>query len=279
MCQFCQEHGEGKKWYLQAKNYSEDLLSDLERRKLIVNFFSHPEALPNTIAQLEQVSQSPDFIRAVMTPERSNRQKKSHFGQVLPIEDVERIFSFVTSVVRMACYCRQSVTGPEQRYCYAVSLAPQGGEFTKILRGIDASYLTGPDTAGLETLNKDEALASLHEHEQEGMCHTVWLYAAPFIGSICNCDADCGALRLAKYGMQMMFRAEYVAQVTPELCNGCRECMRICPFGAVRHSVALQKVLIDPRQCHGCGICRTSCPKDAITLYERTSIPVAANIW
>ena len=28
MCEFCIKHGEGKKWYLQAKNYAEDLLSE-----------------------------------------------------------------------------------------------------------------------------------------------------------------------------------------------------------------------------------------------------------
>ncbi len=39
MCQFCIKHGEGKKWYLQAKNYAEDLLSDLRRRNFILNFF------------------------------------------------------------------------------------------------------------------------------------------------------------------------------------------------------------------------------------------------
>ena len=276
MCEFCHEHGEGKKWYLQAKNYSEDLLSDLARRNHIANFFSHPEVIPNIIAQLEKADQSADLLRDVLTPDML---KKTHFGQVLPIEDIERIFGFVTSVVRMACYCRQSVTGPEQRYCYSLSMAPQGGEFIKIIREIDASYLTGPDTAGLETLSKEETLASLREHEQEGMCHTVWLYTAPFIGSICNCDADCAAFRLSTYGTQTLFRAEYVAQVAPELCNDCRECTRICPFGAVRHSAALQKVLIDPRQCYGCGICRAICARDAITLYERTTIPVAANIW
>ena len=26
MCQFCTKHGEGKKWYLQMKNYSDELL-------------------------------------------------------------------------------------------------------------------------------------------------------------------------------------------------------------------------------------------------------------
>ncbi len=32
MCDFCHKHGEGKKWYLEAKNYAEDLLSGLRRR-------------------------------------------------------------------------------------------------------------------------------------------------------------------------------------------------------------------------------------------------------
>ena len=31
MCDFCVQHGEGKKWYVQAKNYAEDLLSDVRR--------------------------------------------------------------------------------------------------------------------------------------------------------------------------------------------------------------------------------------------------------
>ena len=28
MCQFCKEHGEGKKWYLQTKNYAMDMLHE-----------------------------------------------------------------------------------------------------------------------------------------------------------------------------------------------------------------------------------------------------------
>ena len=40
MCEFCIKHGEGKKWYLQAKNYSDDLLSDARRRRFIASFFS-----------------------------------------------------------------------------------------------------------------------------------------------------------------------------------------------------------------------------------------------
>jgi len=211
----------------------------------------------------------------------SNRQKKIHFGQVLPIEDVERIFGFVGSIIRLACFCRQITVGTEQRYCYGVSMAPQGGKFEQIIREIDAGYLTGPDTAGLETLSKDEALDSLREHEKEGLCHTVWTFITPFIGGICNCDrSDCLAMRsTVTYRMPVMFHAEYVAEVNPELCNGCRQCMRVCQFGAISYSAALKKVLIDPRRCYGCGVCRASCTKDAIILRDRSIVPVAATIW
>jgi ferredoxin len=281
MCEFCHKHGEGKKWYLQAKNYSEDLLSDLRRRKFIADFFAHPEDLPRDDTKLEGLNRAPVFIRSVLTPYLSNRQKKVHFGQVLPIEDVERIFSFVSSIVRVACICRQSTVGTEQRYCYGISMAPQGGKFEEIIRAIDVGYLTGPDTAGLETLSKDEAIANLQQHEKEGLCHTVWTFITPFIGGICNCDrSDCYAMRYTiTRGMPVMFRAEYVAEVNPELCNGCRQCMRVCQFGAIGYSAANKKVVIDPRRCYGCGICRATCTKDAITLNDRSAVPIAANIW
>jgi hypothetical protein len=45
MCEFCLKHGEGKKWYLQAKNYSDDLLSDVRRRRFIESFFTDTERL------------------------------------------------------------------------------------------------------------------------------------------------------------------------------------------------------------------------------------------
>ena len=281
MCEFCHKHGEGKKWYLRAENYSADLLSDLKRRKFIADFFSLTEGSPGLLTRLGNLRIMPRFVKSKIVTYRVGSWKELHYGQVLPIEDVERIFGLVSSVVRLPCYCRHINLGTEQRFCYGVSLAPQEGEMFKIIKEIDMDYLTGPDTSGLEELTKEEALENFRQYEKEGLCHTVWTFVTPFIGGICNCDrSDCGAMQTTvTEGVPHMFRAEYVADVNPELCNGCRQCMRVCQFGAIGYSAANKKVFIDPLRCYGCGICRASCTKDAIQLYDRGSVPVAANLW
>ena len=149
------------------------------------------------------------------------------------------------------------------------------------MRGLDKSFLNGPDAAGRETLSKEQALEAFRQHEREGLCHSVWTFRAPFIGGICNCGrADCLAMRCTvTQDVPVMFRAEYVAEVDADACIGCRQCMRVCQFGALTYSAANQKVVIDQRRCYGCGICRSVCAKGAIHLDERAKVPVAANRW
>jgi Pyruvate/2-oxoacid:ferredoxin oxidoreductase delta subunit len=280
MCEFCLKHGEGKTWYLQAKNYSDDLLSDLRRRRFIADFMTGDE-LKQSVGRLAQLDQVPQSLRRLLSRMISWRMKRVHYGQVLPIEDVERIFGMMNSIVRTACICRHVTLGQEKRYCYGISLSPDGGEFTRIVQGLDKSFLGGPDTAGREVLSKEQALALFGEHEQEGLCHTVWTFRAPFIGGICNCDrTDCLAMRCTvTHGVSVMFRAEYVAEVDPDACVGCRQCMRLCQFGAMAYSAANRKVAVDQHACYGCGVCRRACPKDAIHLRERTEVPAAAGRW
>jgi Pyruvate/2-oxoacid:ferredoxin oxidoreductase delta subunit len=281
MCEFCLKHGEGRKWYLQAKNYSDDLLSDVRRRRMVGEFFAHPEHLVRDVERLEKMGRAPAFIRGMLQPIIARKVKKEHFGQVVPIEEVEKIFGFLGSVVRAACICRHVTLGEEKRYCYGVSLAPDGGEMAAILRGIDDSFLAGPDTSGLEAVSKEEALAAFRSYETDGLCHTVWTFRAPFIGGICNCDrSDCLAMRTTvTHNFPVMFRAEYVADAHPEKCVGCRQCMRVCQFGAITYSAATEKVSIDQLRCYGCGICRSVCKQSAIQLTDRSRVPAAANLW
>jgi Pyruvate/2-oxoacid:ferredoxin oxidoreductase delta subunit len=281
MCEFCLKHGEGKKWYLHAQNYSDDLLSDVRRRRMIEEFFSHPGDLASDIDRLGKLQNAPAIIRNLVRRLAVRKMKREHYGQVVPIEEVEKIFGFVNSIVRVACICRHITLGEEQRYCYGISLSPGGGKMAEILMGLDGSFLTGPNTKGLEALSKDEALSAFRDHERDGLCHTVWTFRAPFIGGICNCDrSDCLAMRsTVTYDFPVMFRSEYLAEIDPDMCVGCRQCMRVCQFGAIVYSAATEKASIDQRRCYGCGICRSVCKADAIRLLERSEVPAASGLW
>ena len=280
MCEFCHKHGEGEKWYLQAKNYSEDLLSDLHRRKYIHDFFLNAENKGRNIDRLDDLNRLPAFVQAVVKPFLANRQKKTHYGQVLPLEDVEKIFGFTNSVVRMPCVCRHVTVGTEQRYCYGISMEPgEDTEMGRIIRSIGADYLTGPHTSGLEVVPAETALEQFRELEKKGLIHTVWTFLSPFIGGICNCDLDCLAMRALSKAYPILYRAEYAAEVNADTCSGCRACIKACQFGAIGYSIANEKVAINPLSCYGCGICRSSCTKNAIVLKDRSEVPAAANLW
>ena len=273
MCEFCHQHGEGEKWYLRAEHYAADLLSDLERREYITHFFRDTDRLGKNVARLDTLNRLPAFVQAVVKPWLVNRQKRTHYGQVLPLEDIEKILGFTNSVVRLPCICRHVTMGSEQRYCYGLSMEP-GDDTTmgRLIRSIGADYLTGPHTSGLETLTKDDALEQFKEIDRQGMIHSVWTFMTPFIGGICNCDLNCLAMRAMSKSYPVMFRSEYLATVNPELCSGCQACLKTCQFKAMRVNLKDNKVVIEQESCYGCGLCRTACREVAITLTERQTL-------
>jgi len=95
------------------------------------------------------------------------------------------IFPVCVSVpLGLPCVCRKITLGKEKRYCYGVSIAPDGGKLLRFKDGMEKSYVKGPDTSGFETLSKEEFLEALREHEREGLCHTIWTFRTPFMGGI-----------------------------------------------------------------------------------------------
>lgn len=284
MCESCTKHGEGKKWYLQAKNYSDDLLADTMRRSVVTDFYTAPGPRPPAESPLGKFfalqKTLPDVVRATLTPYRRQLTLSVYRHQVLPIEDIEEIFTFLGSVVRLPCICRLQKHAREQRYCYGLSLKPEGGEFFKIIQSIDKSWVNGPDTSGLEKLTKEQALSNIRGYELEGAFHCVYIFMEPYIAGICNCDrVDCQMMLSETNFPMLMARGEYVAEAELQLCNGCRACMQVCQFGALGFSVANKKIYVDQQKCYGCGICRASCAQNAISLVERSSVPAVANLW
>jgi ferredoxin len=285
MCEFCTEHGEGKTWYLEMKNYADALLyeelSSTQREvvKASTRFewnnrfwesyvlpamggVSAPEPAPSAEAPAQAQPSAEEIL---------GRRMVEHFGQVLPIEDVEKVIDMVDSITRIPCGCRFITMGKaDKRYCFGF--------------GMDKYNILGtfPDAASsLEVLDKEQAKRIFRQYDEEGLIHSIWTGVTPYVVGLCNCDRDCGAYKgyIEMRGVPSFFRAEYVCQVAWDLCTGCKACISQCQFGAQFYSSAMGKVYIDPTRCFGCGVCRAACPTDAIALISRQESPEAATLW
>ena len=269
MCDFCTKHGDGKIWYKNARNYANDLLSDLERRRYIENFLT--TAFKDgfqTLGRLEAIYRKKGKLPEAVTTAMVAKAKQEHFGQVLPIEEISEVVRQAKTVVRMPCACRWNIGKKEERCCYAVSYGPEAW-----YKGIDMGYFGKASDEGLESLSPDTAIAQMQEMEEEGSVHTIWTMMTPFIGAICNCSPEeCLAMRtLSRTRVETMERAEFAAKVDEALCTGCGLCDAQCHFHAIgsvaRSGISLAR--IDPHKCFGCGLCRRACSAGAISLVQR----------
>lgn len=279
MCEFCVKHGEGKKWYLNAKNYSDDLLSDVNRRKLIVRsgyWISDLWNIKIKIARLLPVK-IPVLGRLIKGIIQRD-MKRRHWGQIIPIEDVEKILNFTNCITRIPCICRHLTTGKECRLCFLISLNPDTIGMADV---VDQSYFGGPDVARFEKVDKKWALNFIKETENKGMAHSIWTFDTPFIGALCNCEyaTGCISMKMYKEIVPIMFRGEYAAVVDTDKCVGCGLCVKICQFEAIEIEKNNRKAEIDAKRCYGCGLCRTVCSASSITLRSRGSISEIMNLW
>lgn len=278
MCEFCVKHGEGKKWYLNVKNYSDDLWNDIQRKKTAREHFGLIAHLPNREFKLYKFIYSKFPFLGLMLLRRFKEQfKRKHLGQVVPIEDVEKILSIANSIVRIPCICRNSTTGKNIRYCFAISIDPASIGMAQF---IDSGYFKGPDISNFEKFDKEKALQFMKGLEPTGIIHTVWTVLTPFVGFLCNCGHD-GCIPMMSYReiTPITMKSEYVAEVNYLTCSVCKECVKLCPFNAITFNGIDRKVIIDSKKCYGCGICRSVCKKDAILLVDRSKISDVANVW
>jgi ferredoxin len=280
MCQFCHQHGEGKKWYLRAENYSEELISDMRRRRFIADFIKKTaQGSFELEKELLRAGQAPSVLKNLGFSVIEKRQRRDHYGQVVPIEDVEKVLALANSIVRVPCVCRKKTTGrTDNSFCFGLGIDAE--KLLDIKEAFLESFRPGPEEHLFERLTAAEALDLHRSFEGKGLIHTLWTFKTPFIGGLCNCDrSDCLAMTAYRHGLQLFFRGEYVAEIDLQSCAGCRSCLDVCLFGAIGFPDSNKKASIDPQLCQGCGVCRSACEFEAITLNPRNSHPLASNLW
>jgi ferredoxin len=280
MCQFCATHGDGKRWYLNARNWANDLEADLARRGFVIGFVQGFESGRRGIrAGLSALKAMPRPVADLAREKASEKAKAHHFGQPVPLEDCEKILDIATHVTRVPCVCRGGMTkgSGAESCCMVVTTLPHDG----LLRDAYRGYQGGPGTEGFVPLTKPEAMTFLRRTEQDGLCHTVWTFETPFLAAICNCDlpSGCMAMKLQlEAGVKMMWRGEDVMKLDPESCSGCALCVPLCPFGAITRP-RKGEVKLDRLACWGCGTCRAGCHRGALALEPRAGAADVARLW
>jgi len=156
MCQFCVEHGEGKRWYLEAQNYAFDLESDLARRGYIVDFIQGFDDMRATAITAGNVLEKlPSPLARIGKNAITAHQRKNHFGQPLSLEDCEAVFDVATSITAIPCICRMHERGKgADEVCLLVTSQPVHSVLTEGF----ADYADGPGLDDFHTLTTEETI-------------------------------------------------------------------------------------------------------------------------
>ena len=93
---------------------------------------------------------------------------------------------------------------------------------------------------------------------------------------LADCDVDAADLHLIlKPDVRQThdFSGGKLARVRPEACIGCRRCVEVCQFDAVKLSdvgndIVAKTYAVDAVACEGCGVCVHFCPVKAIDFKE-----------
>lgn len=277
MCQFCVEHGEGERWYLNTANYAHDLASDLDRRGYIIDFISgFGERRQTAIDWMRRLDALPVPLSRLGKSAISSRMQKNHFGQPVPIEECKRILAMSTSITVIPCICRMHAPGKRaDEVCMLVTTQP----IEAVLQEGFADYADGPDLSQFNRMSREDALALLTECEREGLMHSVWTFKTPFTAAICNCNLESGCLAMrmtAGHGLKLMWRGEWVALLDDDRCVNCGACVSACPFEAISRD---RTVRVHAERCWGCGVCRAFCRHGALRLADRRSVPAVSTLW
>lgn len=253
MCEFCLQHGDGKKWYLAHENYLKRMADSDDRETFIQDFFKNYEKNYRKSVKMVDIALQIPFVREYAEKKVRNYFTQKHAGQVILLEDAIAICGIPGRVSVIDCPCRKMLFNKSEKKC--------------ILFGTTAEIVENlPDNLHILDLGHEDAVNLLTSVEKEGEIHTIWTFKTPYIGAICNCrNTECLLFHLkTRYSVPEIIRKGHeIALINESLCDGCGNCQKVCQFRGI--VIENHKAKVN-HNCHGCGICRRFCPEGAIRL-------------
>jgi len=99
------------------------------------------------------------------------------------------------------------------------------------------------------------------------------------VAFICNCCGCCCEAMIAarRFGrLDPVHTTNFLPRVAEALCNGCGNCVNVCPVEAMTlvsandsHKPKKRKAALDADVCLGCGVCTRVCPTEGLWLEAR----------
>jgi Na+-translocating ferredoxin:NAD+ oxidoreductase RNF subunit RnfB len=86
---------------------------------------------------------------------------------------------------------------------------------------------------------------------------------------LCNCCGCCCDILspMLKYrGLNRIAKSNFVAEIDPDTCIGCGECVDICQIKAIE--MEDDKAVVNRDFCMGCGSCVSLCPTQSLSLIR-----------
>lgn len=285
MCEWCTEHGKGKKWFLAVENYVRKFD---EMEDWLKEWNSNYRAVQAKL--WGPVSAEMDVLKSRLSPRLEKLAdydweegfSRYHSGQTVTADEAKEMCDVAGEhggFVELACTCRKykrggKYIGPENTYCLGIS-------------AYTSMYHEHPERIWKEhkikTVSAEEAKEHVEKLSDEGLCHNASYVGSPaYMSKLCSCEypvcvwlqwrLDWGVTGILKKG-------HYVAELDMDTCNGCGRCVEACHFKAINMSPTYGKAILKQQECFGCAQCMRVCPVEAIRMLEREKIPALKEEW